>query len=46
MWNEKTLEMANSILTTKLKIESAYTLRMKRRVREYYKDMLGELPSE
>lgn len=44
--SEKSLEMANSILTTKLKIESAYTLRMKRRVRDYYKDMMGDLPAK
>lgn len=42
----KALEMANSILTTKLKIESVYTLRMKRRVKDYYKDMMGDLPAE
>ena len=44
--SEKALEMANSILTTKLKIESVYTLRMKRRVKGYYKDMMGDLPAE
>ena len=44
--SEKALEMTNSILTTKLKIESVYTLRMKRRVKDYYKEMTGDLPAE
>lgn len=43
---EKALEMANSILTMKLKIESAYTLRMKRRVKDYYKDTMDNLSVE
>jgi O-antigen ligase len=43
---EKALEMANSILTMKLKIESAYTLRMKRKVKDYYKDTLDNLFGE
>ena len=30
-------EKANAILAMKLKIESTYTLRMKRRIKEYYK---------
>ncbi len=43
---EKALEMANSILTMKLKIESAYTLRMKRKVKDYYKDTVDNLSAE
>lgn len=34
---EKALKMANSILTMKLKIESIYTLRMKRKIKDFYK---------
>ena len=35
--SEKAIEIANAILAMKLKIESTYTLRMKRRIKEYYK---------
>ena len=35
--SEKAIEIANAILAMELKIESAYTLRMKRRIKEYYK---------
>lgn len=34
---EKALKMANSILTMKPKIESIYTLRMKRKIKDFYK---------